>query len=655
MSRADCVKKTLALAVIFLLLIPLATFAYEEDFRFIAHKVSFHGVKSVDPENFELLLNAQAPPFWKIWLPHTAVTLEDIEEDLLKIAQYYRTQGYYNARVTYSLDLVKTAPVSRASFNSTPPQDQPSTIESKEENALLDEYDITYEVIEGPPVIVRNVVINDLSEFKIDTEAELKKAIKVQPDTTFKTTDYDESKLIIKKELGNRGYPFAEVNGRAKVDLNNNVADISFDPIPGDSYYFGKLRISGHEDFISPIVIQRAMTFKPGEKYSTEKINESRMNLFHLNVFQTAVVDNGEPDDLNKIVPIDVSVKPQKKQSISLGTGYGTEDRLRLQGGWAYRNLTGNADRISINAKRSELLENISGEYQYPYFLSSRNNLIADSGFEKEKSDYYTVHNVYTRVNVYRKLTTHWASNVGYNLEVNRPEDIKVGYVDEDINDTNDQNFRVSSLLIGIERNTLDNDLDPTRGTVLSVSFETATEGIWSEISYINPVTEAKIFFPLIDRLVLAGRVRYITIQGIYNTDVIPIYKQLFLGGSKTVRGYAYQKLGVINSNNEMISVGGQSSFIGSTELRYPIFKDFSGVTFLDMGVMDVDAYRCEFGNMRYTCGMGLRYETVIGPIQMDAGYKLNPPLRTNPVDAATTEQPDTEHWRFYLSIGHAF
>jgi outer membrane protein assembly complex protein YaeT len=483
----------------------------------------------------------------------------------------------------------------------------------------------------------------------------MKEALPVQENKIFRTEDYEDAKSIIKKILGNNSYPFAEVNGRAQVDLNHYSARVSFDLIPGDSYYFGKLMISGHEDFMRPTVIERAMTFRPGEKYSTEKISESRVNLFNLNVFQTASIDTGEPNTADKILPVNVSVKPRKKQGVDLGIGYGTEDRLRLQGGWAFRNLTGNADRISVKARRSDLTENISGQYQYPYFISARNNLVADSGFEREKTDYYTVRNVYTRANVYRKLTTHWTSNVGYNLEVNRPEDIKVGYVDEDINDTNDQNYRVSSVLVGIERNTLDDDLNPTRGTVLTVSFESAGETIWSEISYIKPVTEAKIFIPVVNPFVLGVRARFITIQEIYDTEVIPIYRQLFLGGSKTVRGYSYQKLGVIDDNDEMISVGGQSSFIGSTELRYPFYKDFSGVTFVDMGVMDADAYRCELDNMRYTVGMGLRYNTVIGPVQMDVGYKLNPPEKTDASDATTSEQPDTDRWGFYLSIGHAF
>ncbi len=649
--RADLRTPIWIMAAALVLAIPTLSIAGEENFQFKIRHVVFSGVKSVEIENFSELLAAQSPPFWKIWAPHTVATLGDLEEDVMKIKHYYRSQGYYHADVSYTMQLVKSraVPPKNTSQNDADAPANPVYQES------LDEYTITFKVKEGPPVLIRTIDIQYIQSEAVVDVANLKQSLPIQPNGIFKTKAYDDAKAVLKKILGNNSYPFAEVNGKVQIDLKQNTADISFNIIPGDSYYFGRLTISGHEDFMGPTVIQRAMTFRSGEKYSAEKISESRVNLFNLNVFQTATIDIDQPNIQDKIVPIHVSVTPRKKQGVSLGVGYGTEDKLRLQGGWTYRNLTGNADRISARARRSDLLESITGEYQYPYFLSSRNNLLAESGFEREKSDFYTVRNVYTRANIYRKLTTHWTSNVGYNLEVNRPEDIKVGYVDNNLYDINDENYRVSSVLVGIERNTLDDDLNPTRGTVLTFSFETAGETIWSEISYIKPLAEAKIFIPVVDALVLGLRTRYITIQEVYDTQDIPIYRQLFLGGSKTVRGYDYQKLGVIDDNDHMISVGGQSSFIGSAELRYPFYKDFSGVAFLDMGVMDKDPYMCELDNLRYTCGMGLRYHTVIGPIQLDLGYKLNPPEKTIPENSETSEAPDTDRWRFYLSIGHAF
>ena len=48
-------------------------------------------------------------------------------------------------------------------------------------------------------------------------------------------------------------------------------------------------------------------------------------------------------------------------------------------------------------------------------------------------------------------------------------------------------------------------------------------------------------------------------------------------------------------------------------------------------------------GGIRYAAGLGLRYETPIGPIRIDAASKVN-------------RQPtDNRRWEFYISVGQAF
>ncbi len=58
---------------------------------------------------------------------------------------------------------------------------------------------------------------------------------------------------------------------------------------------------------------------------------------------------------------------------------------------------------------------------------------------------------------------------------------------------------------------------------------------------------------------------------------------------------------------------------------------------------------------MRYTCGVGLRYDTVIGPIRADVGYKLNPPTGKDIGDFTNPNDIVGDRWRFYLNIGQAF
>ena len=55
-------------------------------------------------------------------------------------------------------------------------------------------------------------------------------------------------------------------------------------------------------------------------------------------------------------------------------------------------------------------------------------------------------------------------------------------------------------------------------------------------------------------------------------------------------------------------------------------------------------------GDLRYSVGAGLRYQTPIGPIRVDVGYQLNP------IDELIIDGlPQPRPWRLHFSIGQAF
>ncbi|MFZ1954967.1 MAG: BamA/TamA family outer membrane protein, partial [Desulfobacterales bacterium] len=75
----------------------------------------------------------------------------------------------------------------------------------------------------------------------------------------------------------------------------------------------------------------------------------------------------------------------------------------------------------------------------------------------------------------------------------------------------------------------------------------------------------------------------------------------------------------------------------------------------VDSGLLGLDPFQLEFSDMRYTCGVGLRYDTVIGPIRLDFGYKLNPPTGKDIGDVTRPDDIVGDRWRFYVNIGQAF
>ncbi len=638
---------------LFLIMFPCIAGADSEGQWFRIQAFEFKGVNQVDKEDLFEALAVKPPPSWKFWTTHPVVSAQEIQDDAIRIRQFYHDHGFYMVNVTYEIVTADLLRFFRYVYDVDEILDMLRFDAPRDEAAIRDGR-VIFRIVEESPVTIGNIDLDCLCEIETVAPPMLAENLPVQPGNLFNRQAYEDAKEMLRNILGNQGYPFAVIRGNALVDLNRMVADITYEIDPGPRCYFGDIHITGHEGYVYPQVILRALRFRSGEQYNAGKLDESRLNLFSLNVFSTALITTGEVDSQTRTVPVHIQVRPRKQHGIRAGIGYGTEDRLRLQGAWSYRNLTGRADRLTVQARRSDIRENVKGEYRMPFFLGRRNDLIAEAGLEREEEVYYTLRKGFTEVNLNRRMDPLWFFNIGYNLEINRLDDIKTGF-EQDVNAGNEEDYRVSAVRVDIGHNSLDDDLHPASGRSILFSVENATGYLASEIDYVKPMLEARIFFPLAWQVVIGGRARFRTIERTQDTRYIPINKQLFLGGSKSVRGYDYQKLPVLDGNDHVIGVAGLSSFDGNVELRYPLYRDFNGVVFLDMGVLDERSYRLNMDRMRYTCGLGLRYETLLGPIQMDLGYKLNPPVAGDADTTDSARDVDTDRWGFHFNIGHAF
>jgi outer membrane protein insertion porin family/translocation and assembly module TamA len=134
-------------------------------------------------------------------------------------------------------------------------------------------------------------------------------------------------------------------------------------------------------------------------------------------------------------------------------------------------------------------------------------------------------------------------------------------------------------------------------------------------------------------------------------------FRGFFSGGSTSNRGYPYYGVGpqgpapffspqleiqqlqnqcVPNANTFdaarcKVPLGGRTLWEASVEIRLPLFSQFEEATFCDAS--DVEAgtatYRLnEPRRYHLSCGVGLRYETPVGPVRLDVAYRvphLNP------------------------------
>ncbi|MEN8688555.1 MAG: BamA/TamA family outer membrane protein [Desulfobacterales bacterium] len=644
----------IALLLMTLLILPAAAATADtipDQFDLVA--VKFTGVESVSESELAKTLAAQMPPIWKVWLPSPVLSAEDLEEDRLRIQQFYRNNGYYQTAIAVAVTVSGAEPDRRAeeaaSGNSATTEPEESPTET------LPRVKVTYEITEGPPVLIESIDMAITSTVKGVDRTTLLADTRLEIGQVFKVAEYEEAKKNINRTLGNRGYPFAEVTGHAVVDPKVNQAKLSFRVIPGPLCVFGPTTINQEGTEVSETVIRRALTYAEGDVYDADKVETSRRNLFRLDVFRVAVIKpEGPPTAEDGPVPMRVQLKSKDRRSVRLGVGYGTEDKLRLQAALTYRNLAGLGGRLTFSARTSSVLKNIQLAYDQPYFLDARNSLSARAGNELEDPPAYKNRRIFTDVALNRQLGQDWFLRLSYGLSSNNEESVAA---DEPL-DIEELPFLAEDTLVSvvgmeIARDSRNNLLNPTTGSLLGAKISVAPDFLGSELTYYQPVIDVKKYVPLYKDIILAGRVHLETIQEIQDSSFIPGFKRLYLGGSDTVRGYAYQELPPLDRNGDPI--GGQSSFNASVEARFPIYKELSGVTFLDTGLLDKDPFRLNFSDMLYTCGVGLRYNTVIGPIRVDFGYKLNPPTGKDIGDFTNPNDIIGDRWRFYINIGQAF
>lgn len=611
--------------------------------RFELEGVEFNGVTSVSKKALGETLAARMPTVWKIWQPGPILVEADIEDDLARIRQFYRGEGYYRASVVASAKVVGERPEAEGAGGRS------------RKSSLLPLVKLTFSVTEGQPVRVTSVDLDIPPTVGQAVSAEVKARLPLRPDDVFRTAEFEQTKANIARTLGSHGYPFSEVSGHAVVDSKTHEARLTFEVDPGPPTEFGPVAIEQEGEAVSEKVLRRALTFKAGETYDVEKVEASRRNLIGLDIFRTTVLQPRKPSAPDGgEVPMRVRLKSKEPRSVRFGIGYGTEDLLRFQAALTYRNLFAQGGRLTLSGRGSALLRKVQLAYTQPYFWDARNTLTLDAGNEIEEPPAYKNRRIFSDVMLSRTLDHHLFMRLGYRLSFNKEEssaaDPSLGIeVEQFLNES----VRISAVDVEVGRDTRDDLLNPTRGSYLGAVIVYAPEFIGSELAYYQPAITARAYHKVYKEVVVAGQVNLQTIQGIQGTDFIPAFKRLYLGGSSTVRGYDFQKLPPLDGNAQPF--GGQTGFHASLETRFPVYRELSGVLFVDAGLLDTEPFELDFSQTRYTCGAGLRYDTVVGPIRMDFGYKLNPQTGKDIGDTTNPDEVVDGRWQIYFNIGQAF
>lgn len=245
-----------------------------------------------------------------------------------------------------------------------------------------------------------------------------------------------------------------------------------------------------------------------------------------------------------------------------------------------------------------------------------------------------------------------------------------------------------------------DNPFSPQRGYYANLTLE-GLNPLFLPFGSISGIAKfAKIqaiylkFWKLHSSAILAFKIKAGTLYWWDKTNsYVPTDKQFFAGGANSIRGWNSRRLRFYHPEQFEIPIGGTTvsdfalDYVGNTSLietslewryRFTSIKGLGemireqlsnfGVTFfIDAGNafqwMTVDStgnyhYRYSLTDMltkhAVAAGLGLRYETPVGPIRIDFGWPVYDPLRRN--DALIfNRQGGLKTMVFHIGLGNAF
>jgi outer membrane protein assembly factor BamA len=240
----------------------------------------------------------------------------------------------------------------------------------------------------------------------------------------------------------------------------------------------------------------------------------------------------------------------------------------------------------------------------------------------------------------------HYVLNYGYRIErthtYDRTPDPLIPF---------DITRRVAPLTATLSRDTRDDVLDATHGSLASQAFEWGPAILGSELRFVRYFGQYYRYFPISKpvaipwtkgmrkaRLVYATGVRVGLATGLGGQELIPS-ERFFAGGGTTIRGFKQDMAGPKIGNSP---VGGNALFILNNEIRFPLYSIFDGVGFVDIGNVYKSASDFSFSDIRKTAGIGLRARTPYFLLRLDWGFKLD----------RKTGEPGSA---IFFSIGQAF
>ena len=569
--------------------------------------INIVGNKAFSTEDLRAEFLLTTPNWMSWWNKDDQYSKQKLNADLEALRSFYMNQGYLE-------------------FN----------IDSTQVSITPDKKDIyiTVNVTEGEKYTISEV---KLAGETLVPEDELRKLLQVQAGETFSREKVTQTSKAISDRLSDDGYAFSNVNAVPELNKEQHTAAFTFFVDPGKRVYVRRINIVGNTRTRDE-VIRREVRQLESAWYASNKINRSKERIRRTDFFSDVNVETPAVPGTSDQVDLNISVTEKSTGSVQFGAGLSSSEGVVFGITVNQNNFLGTGNRVSAQVNTGKVNTTYSLSYTDPYFTPDG----VSRGIDIYRRDVNT--SSLSTVSTYS--TSSYGGGVRFGIPLNERDGVNFGLA---VDFTS-----VDNLVVGTSPEQYlkfcNNSSSCTSNSVVTSagwSHDTRDSIMFTSNGVLQRLT-GEVSLPVLDleyykidykhawfkeihpgfTFMLNGEIGY---ADTYGSKEYPFFKNFYMGGVNSVRGYENGSLGpkFTNANGQQYSSGGTKRMLGNAELYFPVpglkdSKQFRFSAFIDAGNVFGSNQSYSLGDLRYSTGIGVSWLSPFGPLKLVYAKPLN-------------------------------
>ena len=569
---------------------------------------------------------------------------EDELLDLLQLdttgflSMFTKSDQYSKQKLSADLETLRSHYLDRGFIN--------FAIDSTQVSITPDKRDvyITINVTEGAEFVVSEVRIG--GELII-AETELFDLVTIRKGDVFSRNLVSETSTKLAERLGNDGYAFANVNAVPEIDEEGRKVALTFFVDPGQRVYVRRINFEGNTTTRDE-VLRREMRQFEGAWMSTGAVARSKERLERLGYFQEVNIETPPVPGTTDQVDVNFDVVEAASGNLSFGAGFSQSSGVVLATELSHRNFFGTGNRFAFAFNNSSSRRNYSFNWFDPYYT--------DDGISRGFHGAYRILDASER-NLSDYSLDELSGGISFGIPISEFDTIDLGLVGalaefrssagasreiRDFETLVGDRFSSVKANVGWSTDSRDNVLLPRQGSLTAVAGEVGLP--LGELTFYKLTFRHQRFIPLPRDFIFGFDGEFGYGDGYGDIDDLPLIRNFYAGGPRSVRGYTANTLGPRDSLGDPL--GGSTKLVAQSEIIMPApfieSKQFRLTSFWDFGQVYGPGNDIDLGELRSSVGVAVKWLSPIGPFSLSFAHPLN-------------DKPDDRTQRVQFSIGAVF